>query len=208
VRAEELTRDVAYVFQYPEHQFVCDTVESELAFSLRRDARFTEEQIRQQVEDRLEEIGLMENRRRHPYMLSVGEKRRLSVAVMTITNPKILILDEPTYGQDRRFTNQLMDYVLDLNRRGTTVLFITHNMKLVAEFAERVLIFHQGELVFDGRPRALFTQANLVRRTQLIPPPIASVSLRLFGPEGYALSVDEFADTMQERLTNRQVGRQ
>ena len=207
VRAEDLTRDVAYVFQYPEHQFVCETVESELAFGLRRDGRFTEEQIRQQVEDRLEEIGLTKERHRHPYMLSVGEKRRLSVAVMTITNPKILILDEPTYGQDRRFTTQLMDYVIDLNHRGTTVLFITHNMKLVAEFAHRVLIFHEGELVFDGRPRALFHQANLVRRTQLIPPPIASVSLRLFGPEGYALTVGEFADTMQERLTNWQVAR-
>lgn len=206
-RAEDITRDVAYVFQYPEHQFVCETVEAELAFGLRRNGRFTEEQIHQRVDATLEEIGLMENRHRHPYMLSVGEKRRLSVAVMTITNPKILILDEPTYGQDRRFTKQLMEYVIDLNRRGTTVLFITHNMKLVAEFAERVLIFHEGELVFDGRPRALFPQANLVRRTQLIPPPIASVSLRLFGPEGYALTVGEFADTMQERLTNWQGAR-
>ncbi len=206
VSADEITRDVAYVFQYPEHQFVTSSVHEELAFGVRRQGGLSETELQARVEATLEEIGLTDKRDRHPYMLSVGEKRRLSVAVMTITNPAILILDEPTYGQDRRFTYQLMEYVIQLNRRGTTVLFITHNMKLVAEFAERMLVFHEGELVFDGTPRALFPQTELVRRTQLAPPPIASLSLRLFGPEAYALSVEEFADTLQARLAPAATG--
>lgn len=204
VKADEITREVAYVFQYPEHQFVRWTVHEELEFGLRRLGRLKEHEIQARVDATLEEIGLTDKRDRHPYMLSVGEKRRLSVAVMTITDPKILILDEPTYGQDRRFTYQLMDYVIELNRRGTTVLFITHNMKLVAEIAQRVLVFHQGGLVYDGAPRELFPQAELVRQTQLAPPPISSLSMRLFGRERYALSVDEFANTFMATL-ERQV---
>src|SRR5581483_8203747 len=101
----EMARMVGYVFQNPEHQFVADTVEDELLFSLRA-AGTSEDALTALIEESMEQFGLSGLKTRHPYTLSGGEKRRLSVATMLITRPRILILDEPTYGLDRRATLQ------------------------------------------------------------------------------------------------------
>jgi energy-coupling factor transport system ATP-binding protein len=176
LRPSELASIVGYVFQNPDHQFVTDRVDEEIAYGLKvRD--YPEETIRQRVGEVLEIVDLERYRLRSPFSLSLGERRRLSVATMLVLEPKLLILDEPTIGQDHERAQQLMALMARLRERyRTTVLMITHDMRLVAEWAERVLVLSDGRLAFDGTPEALFAKDDLMADTGLICPPIHRLS--------------------------------
>ncbi len=167
-------RRLAYVFQYPEHQFVTGTVRSELLFGLRARGVLPEVAAKQAVAA-LERIGLADLAAAHPLSLSHGQKRRLSVATALVTEPDVVLLDEPTFGQDRRYTDELLALLTDLHRSGTTVVVITHDMTLVAEHATRAVALAAGHVVFDGPPPALFAQPDLLARCALRLPPIAQV---------------------------------
>lgn len=145
---------VGYVFQYPEHQFLYQTLAEEVGFGL-------DPQQKEKVTDELAAIGLTDPAR-HPYELSGGQKRRLSVKSATIHQPAVLILDEPTYGQDARYRQIIEQDLMALNRGGTTLIIITHDMDLVDRLASRVLVLRSGELVFDGATDALFGQPQVL----------------------------------------------
>ncbi|RYL88831.1 ABC transporter ATP-binding protein [Sporolactobacillus sp. THM7-4] len=138
----------AFVFQNPEYQFVTDRVDEELGFSLtlkKKDSQM----IHEQVNRVLEQFSLSEQRDQHPFQLSVGQKKRLSVASALIDHPKAVILDEPTFGQDARNTFALLDLFQSLRKDGTTVIMVTHEMEIVRHFATRVLKIENGRLVED-----------------------------------------------------------
>jgi energy-coupling factor transporter ATP-binding protein EcfA2 len=176
LRPSELASIVGYVFQNPDHQFVTDRVDEEIAYGLKvRD--YAEETIRQRVSEMLEIVDLERYRFRSPFSLSHGERRRLSVATMLVLEPKLLILDEPTIGQDHERAQQLMALMVRLKERyRTTVLMITHDVRLVAEWAERALVMSDGRLAFDGTPEALFAETGLMEDAGLICPPIHRLS--------------------------------
>jgi energy-coupling factor transport system ATP-binding protein len=114
---------------------------------------------------------------RHPFSLSGGEKRRLSVATMLVLQPDLLILDEPTYGLDEGNLMNLVRFIFDqLRAQGVTIVFITHDMRLVAEHADRVLVMHEGRLIFDGLPAEFFHSDTLIRQAELLPPPIVELT--------------------------------
>jgi energy-coupling factor transport system ATP-binding protein len=163
----ELTRRGGYVFQNPEHQFVTDTVWEELAYSLQA-RRLPGPEVRAQVEGLLERFGLRQHSGRNPFTLSQGEKRRLSVATMLAVDQRLLILDEPTFGQDRRASLALMDALAGLNRRGVTVLIITHDMRLVRRHAHRVAVLVEGRVAYAGAPGELFQDTGLLQTARLI----------------------------------------
>ena len=128
----------------------------------------------------LETVDLARYRHRSPFSLSLGERRRLSVATMLVLEPRLLVLDEPTIGQDYERAQQLMKLMVRLRERyGTTVLMITHDVRLVAEWAERALVLDAGELVFDGAPEDLFGRHSLLAATGLLQPPIFELSAAL-----------------------------
>jgi energy-coupling factor transport system ATP-binding protein len=160
VGVEVLARDVSYVFQYPEHQFVAETVADDAAYALeRRGVSRIETQTR--VDAMLSRFGLEDLRDRHPFKLSMGQKRRLSVADMLVTDPRLLILDEPTAGQDRRNTHALIDLLDELRRRiGLAILVITHDLTLVADWCDRALVLDEGKTVFEGTTRDLFVKLD------------------------------------------------
>lgn len=186
----ELTRQIGYVFQYPEHQFVKDRVEDEIAFSLQA-LGLSAGEIEARAREALAIFGLAGMEKRHPYSLSGGEKRRLSVATMVIIRPPILLLDEPTFGQDRRNTEKMMDAVFaataagDQTRRSTIVL-VTHDMKLVARYATRAIAMHLGQVAFDGPPAALFEDRELLTKVNLEDPALYQI-VRSLRKAGHAL---------------------
>jgi energy-coupling factor transport system ATP-binding protein len=156
--ARQLARYVGYVFQYPEHQFVAETVWDDLAYGPRR-AGFDEAEVEKRVRDILAMFSLTGYERRHPLALSMGQKRRLSVAGTLITRPNVLILDEPTTGQDRKNALALLGLLDQLRTSlGLTLLIITHDMRLVARFCERTIVLDRGRVAFDGDPGALFAR--------------------------------------------------
>lgn len=163
---EALTERVGYVFQNPEHQFVTERVWDELAYGPRV-RRWPEERVRQVVEDLLARFRLTEHAERNPFTLSQGQKRRLSVGTMLAVGQRLLILDEPTFGQDRNTAYALMDLLRDLNRQGVTVLMITHDMRFVREYARRVLVLLEGRMAFDGPPEDLWGCPDLLAAAHL-----------------------------------------
>jgi energy-coupling factor transporter ATP-binding protein EcfA2 len=139
---------IGYVFQYPEHQFLYETALEEVMHDL-------EASSVEHARSLLRSIGIA-NEGVHPYELSGGEKRRLGVKSAIARPPKLLILDEPTYGQDARNRKIIESDIETLNADGTTVIVITHDMDFVRHIATQVLVLHKGELAFDGGSQALF----------------------------------------------------
>ncbi|WOQ69808.1 ABC transporter ATP-binding protein [Microbacterium limosum] len=170
--AGALSRAVGFVFQNPEHQFVAATVFDELALPLRL-RRVSEAEITERVSEMLERFGLAGREASHPFLLSGGQKRRLSVGTALIAGAPVLALDEPTFGQDRARADELMSLLAELNAGGTTVIVVTHDMQLVAEYATRAAVLAGGRLLAHTSPTELFADADLLRRAGLRRPPLA-----------------------------------
>ncbi len=151
----DLASRIGFVFQNPEHQFIAHTVFDELAHGLRL-RRTPDDEIDERVGSMLERFGLEGKADVHPFLLSGGEKRRLSVGTALITRPRVLALDEPTFGQDRARASELLSLLHDLRDEGTTVLIVTHDLQLVAEHASHVVVLKDGRVHAAGPTATLF----------------------------------------------------
>lgn len=162
----DLAARIGFVFQNPEHQFIAPTVFDELAHGLRL-RHVPDAEITARVDEMLTRFGLEHKTDVHPFLLSGGEKRRLSVGTALITRPRVLALDEPTFGQDRARAAELLDLLQELRADGTTILIVTHDLQLVAEHASHVVLLAEGRVRATGPTAALlqdellFTDAGL-----------------------------------------------
>lgn len=152
---KNLAEQIAFVFQNPEFQFVTNSVYEEVAYSLKID-RLHEREISLKVEELLDFFGLKEKRTLHPYQLSMGQKRRLSVASAVIKEQKIVMLDEPTFGQDAQNTFAILEKLEAWRSRGTIIIMVTHDTEIVKHFATRVWLIDQAKLVLDVTPERYF----------------------------------------------------
>ncbi|MBA7626064.1 putative HMP/thiamine import ATP-binding protein YkoD [subsurface metagenome] len=177
IKSSCFVRYVGYVFQNPEHQFVTERVSDELSYSLKR--HYAEEEVERRLEELLHNFDLKGYEDANPFSLSQGQKRRLSVATMIALNQPILILDEPTFGQDRGSTLSLMELVQSLHKRGKTIILITHDMQLVLEYAWSAAVMHQGKILFKGSPHSLFQNADILSTASLTLPFEAQLGNRL-----------------------------
>ncbi|PQZ54551.1 MULTISPECIES: ABC transporter ATP-binding protein [unclassified Microbacterium] len=164
----DLAARIGFVFQNPEHQFIAATVFDELAHGLRL-RHVPDAEISTRVDEMLTRFGLDHKADVHPFLLSGGEKRRLSVGTALITRPRVLALDEPTFGQDRARAAELLDLLRNLRAEGTTIVIVTHDLQLVAEHTTHVVV------LADGRVRAVGPTASLFQDEQLF----ADAGLRL-----------------------------
>lgn len=207
LRQKELVNRIGLVFQNPEHQFVANTVFDELAYTLKV-RKYEQSEIKENVERYMEKFSLETVARKNPYLLSQGEKRRLSTASMLIGGQDILILDEPTYGQDQQNTEELMEYMQQINREGVTVIIITHDMNLVASFCERVLVLSAGRIIFNGPVRTLFKNEKVLNIAGLTIPPLAALSMKLGERCGfpYLLHEREYLEALQPGIGAKDAG--
>lgn len=159
-RKRELYHRMGLVFQNPENQFVTNSVQEEMMFSLKKE-KISSFEKEKRVTDMLELFHLEAERDKSPFILSQGQKRRLSVAAMLLTEQQILFLDEPTYGQDFENRHELMKDMKRLNEGGTTIVMITHDLALTAEYADRVVELKDGKIAFDGSAEKYFANHSL-----------------------------------------------
>ncbi|MGA9918773.1 MAG: energy-coupling factor transporter ATPase [Paraburkholderia sp.] len=178
--ARQIGDRVGYVFQNPEHQFLARTVRDEVAYGLRVRRR-TEEEIGRAVNRMLERLDLVRYAEVNPFMLSYGEKRRLSVATALITEPGILVLDEPTFGQDHARAQEIIDLVRQLNAAGITILMVTHDLQLIADHAHRIALLSEGRLLEVGPTAEILCSATVVERAGLRLPPVHRLARKLAG---------------------------
>lgn len=175
----KLRQHVGYVFQFPEQQLFAETVEEDIAFGP-TNLGWDTERISAAVEKALTMVGLpKELAKRSPFSLSGGQKRRVALAGVLAMEPSILILDEPTAGLDAVSTRQLMQNIVALNKQGTTILMITHQMDQVAAFADQVLVMNQGKLVKNAKPENVFVNPQFLQANHLAVPATTDLVRRL-----------------------------
>lgn len=150
MNVKEIGDHMGLVFQNPEHQFIKMTVEKELSLSLEVRGN-SEDVVKEKTDNYLKEFNLINNRESNPFTLSQGQKRRLSTASMMINGQPILILDEPTYGQDRENLIKLIDLLYQINKSGTSILIITHDMDMVERCCDKLIYLNKGQVEYCGR---------------------------------------------------------
>ena len=201
VSVARLARKVGFVFQNPDHQLFCETVEKEVAFAL-KNFGFDEETTRKRVDWALNILDLTEYRDVSPFMLSGGERKRVALASVLAWDPEVLILDEPTIGQDYRQKERLMNFIMQLNAQGKTVIIVTHDVEFVAECKPRVILMAEGRILADGDPHKVLTDLNLLERASLTPPEASQIleGLKDVGLDGEAIDVYEVSRLIMERF--------
>ncbi len=196
-KVSTLSRTVGYVFQNPDHQIFHDTVGKEVAFGL-KNFGIPVAEIEVRVNDALKAVGLAGHNLSYPFSLSKGQRQRVALASVLAMRTEVIVLDEPTTGQDYKESIQIMDMVRDLNKNGHTVIFITHDMSLVAGYADRAVVLCEGEIIGDGTVRSVFARPELLQKSYLSPPQITALAQGLgkhaIPPD--VLSVSEMHDLL------------
>lgn len=164
-----LPTQVGYVFQNPDHQLFSRSVRAELEYGL-RNLRIPAGRRQKVIAETLEAVHLAEVANEDPLFLSKGQRQRLAVAAILAMQPDILIVDEPTTGQDSRSIAAMMRVLCALQQQGKTIIIITHDMTLVAEYCQRVIAFRDGEVAFSGTPQRLFADSDILKKTGLYAP--------------------------------------
>jgi len=204
-RVGEVARQVGYLFQNPDHQIFAPTVREEIAFDL-RNLGLGGPEIERRIEEVLSLFDLTPFADRAPAVLGYGLRRQVTLASVLARRPSILVLDEPTTGLDWGSSQLLMDHIGARHAAGRTVLLITHDMRLVAEQADHVLILHRGRLVAAGTTREVLTRPGLLARASVGPPPVTRLSqdLRSSGMTEDSLTVDDFYAEVLALLSDRE----
>lgn len=175
----ELARTVGFVFQNPDHQIFCRTVADEVGYGLRT-AGATADEVGARVGEVLDFVGLTAQREEHPLTLSRGQRRLVAMASVLVLDPRVLVVDEPTTGQDRAGVRALMSLVDRLHEHGTTVVMISHDMDLVARHARRVVALDAGRIVADGPTARVLADPELRARGVAAPTQTIELCTRLW----------------------------
>ena len=157
---------IGYVMQNPNQMISKTMIYDEVALSLQK-AGLPETEIRQKVEDTLKICGLYPFRNWPVSALSFGQKKRVTIASVLVQDPELIILDEPTAGQDFKHYTEIMEFLRKLNERGVTVVMITHDMHLMLEYTPRALVFSDGQLIADRRASEVLCDPELIERAAL-----------------------------------------
>ena len=157
---------IGYVMQNPNQMISKTMIYDEVALSLQK-AGLPEAEIRQKVEDTLKICGLYPFRNWPVSALSFGQKKRVTIASVLVQDPELIILDEPTAGQDFKHYTEIMEFLRKLNERGVTVVMITHDMHLMLEYTPRALVFSDGQLIADRRASEVLCDSELIERAAL-----------------------------------------
>jgi energy-coupling factor transport system ATP-binding protein len=173
-----MARKVGFVFQNPDHQLFSETVEEEIAFAL-KNFGFEEEAIQKRVTWALNLLGLTQYRKTSPFMLSGGERKRVALASVLAWDPQILILDEPTIGQDYQQKEKLRQFIVQMQTQRKTVVIVTHDVEFVAECNPRVVLMKEGKIVADGEGKEILTNLEALAQSSIVLPQIAQIFKQL-----------------------------
>jgi energy-coupling factor transport system ATP-binding protein len=173
-----LSRNTGFVFQNPDNQLFSETVEEEIAFAL-RNYGFDQDVIDKRVTWALNLLGLDQYRTASPFLLSGGERKRVALASVLAWDPRTLILDEPTIGQDYEQKEKLRQFIVQMNTQKKTVVVVTHDVEFVAECKPRVLLMREGKIIADGDARTILTNQDTLTQASIVPPQIAQIFLEL-----------------------------
>ncbi len=168
---------VGYVFQNPDHQIFAETVRKEVAFGA-ENAGCSPDECDARVTEALQAVGLTGAEECDPFSLTKGERQRVAVASILAAKPQVLIVDEPTTGLDAEESARMMNMMRTLNQQGHTVIVITHDMGIVANYATRCVLMRDGAILADGPTREIFSDPELIRSAALDLPALTRFAQR------------------------------
>jgi energy-coupling factor transport system ATP-binding protein len=202
---QEMSAHIGYVFQNPNHQLFARTVKEELEFGP-RNIGTPEDEIASRVAEAVDFFDLAEFIDEHPYRVSFPIRKLVGIASVVTMKPSIIILDEPSTGQDHQTTRIINSLMRRLAGEGTTVICVSHDMPLLADVAERVVVMRDTRIVADASPREVFADEQLMRTTNLQAPQITNIALQTVYPLGgpIALTPKELAADIESRLKRGQ----
>jgi len=174
----ELAQRIGFIFQNPDLMLFQSSVWSEIAFGP-RNIGLDEEEVKRRVKEALKMMRLEGFENRHPHALSRGQRHRVAVASVLSMYPEILIADEPTTGQDYGATKYYLELLERLNKEGSTIIVISHDMKLIAKYARRIVVLKNGRILLDGPTRAIFSHVDVLEETNIEPPHVTKISMAL-----------------------------
>lgn len=199
-----LAKTTGFLFQNPDRQLCTYTVRDEIAFGQKALKTGTEEEISKRTEKIIERFGF--NPDDAPFSLSRGQRQRLALASIIAVEPKVMILDEPTTGLDYKECMEIMSAVKELNKNGTTVIMVCHDMELVLDFARRMIVLADGKIEADGKTLEIMRRKEILQKTCLLSPQIIQIALDLeekfpgrFNFENVR-TADELAAKIQEAI--------
>ena len=174
VSTAQISRKVGVAFQNPDHQLFSESVEEEMAFAL-RNFGFAPELVEERVRWGLELFGLEEYRKSSPLVLSGGEKKRLTLACILAWDPQVVILDEPTVGQDSIQKEKLAQTIRMLGSTGKTVVVVSHDIEFLWPIQPRVVVMKSGRIVGDGPARLLMQDEALLDSARVVQPQLVAL---------------------------------
>jgi len=179
----QLSKDVGLIFQNPDHQLFAETVAEELSFSL-KNFGFKPEVIERRVKRLLATLDLERYETSSPFVLSGGERKRVALAAILVWDPKHVVMDEPTIGQDYLQKDRLRNFIVQLVSQGKTVVIVTHDVEFVAESKPRTVLLSRGRILADGPAVQVLTNPSVVAQASLVMPQISSLmsNMRELGP--------------------------
>jgi energy-coupling factor transport system ATP-binding protein len=192
---DQMAMTVGYIFQNPDTQICKMKVYDELAFGL-KNVGLSPTDVAQRVKQAAEELEITHLLDKNPFLLSMGEKQRIAVASVLAMQPSILILDEPTTGQDFKRAKEIMDLAVRLHETGQTIIVITHDMNLAAQYCDRVVIMAGGNIILDAPVREAFQNQAALSASSLHPPQVTMLGQAL-GYPGTWLTVEEAFATLK-----------
>ena len=175
---KERAERVGYVLQNPNQMISTNMIFDEVALGLRL-RNVPEAQIESRVHQALKTCGLYEFRKWPISALSYGQKKRVTIASILVLGPDVLVLDEPTAGQDQRNYTEIMDFLDELHQKGHTIVMITHDMQLMLDYSDRAVVVMDGQVLADLTPAELLTQPEILRRAYLKETSIFALANRL-----------------------------
>ncbi|MCR2783886.1 MULTISPECIES: ABC transporter ATP-binding protein [unclassified Microbacterium] len=188
----QMAERVGYVFQNPDEQIFARTVIADVSFGP-RNLGLEEDAARERAMTALETVGLAETADVHPHQLALSERKRVALAGVLAMQTPVLVLDEPTTGQDARGIAMVARVVREVSEQGRTVIAITHDMDFCVEHFDRVIVMTQGQVRADGAPEDVFTQREIVEAARVEPPQLMRLASHL-GWRAQPRTVDAFVD--------------
>lgn len=199
----ELRKLVGMVFQYPEHQLFEETVYKDISFGLRKQFDYTPEEMDVRIKAAAKSMSISDElMEKSPFELSGGQKRRVAIAGVLVTNPSILVLDEPTAGLDPRGRDELFESLREVNKtKNTTIIIVSHSMEEMAGFADRILVMNKGTVAMDTTPDEAFEDVELLESMGLSAPQVTYMAKVLSGViKGFPTQIHT-VEAMVEELT-------
>ena len=187
----EIASMLGYVFQSPSHMLFAPTVREELAFGP-TNMKHTKEQIELEVKEALKIVNLVEKEQDPPLALSFGQQKRVSIAAILAMRSRILVMDEPTAGQDYQNYMNFMDSILQMPAF-EAIIFITHDVDLAAIYANRVLIISDGKLIADGKPQDVLRDFDRLKANRIIPTSLLALNLKRLDTTGRFMRAEALA---------------